>query len=47
SATVINLLQFGFTVGVGLILAVVVVRSVLVPAAMAAIGNRIWWPAKV
>ena len=47
SATVINLLQFGFTVGVGLILDVVVVRSVLVPAAMAAIGNRIWWPAKV
>ncbi|GGF36100.1 MMPL family transporter [Williamsia phyllosphaerae] len=47
SATVINLLQFGFTVGVGLILDVVIVRSILVPAAMALIGNRIWWPAKV
>lgn len=47
SATVINLMQFGFTVGVGLILDIVVVRSILVPAAMALIGNRIWWPARV
>ncbi|MEH3154759.1 MAG: MMPL family transporter [Gordonia paraffinivorans] len=46
SATVTNLLQIGFTVGVGLILDVAVVRTVLVPAAMAAIGNRIWWPAR-
>ncbi|WP_328857154.1 MMPL family transporter [Williamsia herbipolensis] len=47
SATVINLLQLGFTIGVGLILDVVIVRTVLVPAAMAVIGNRVWWPARV
>ncbi|MGU3292608.1 MMPL family transporter [Williamsia sp. M5A3_1d] len=47
SATVVNLLQLGFTIGVGLILDVVIVRTILVPAAMAVIGNRVWWPAKV
>jgi len=44
SGRVINLLQIGFTVGVGLLIDITLVRTVLVPAAMALIGNRIWWP---
>ncbi|MCX8563196.1 MMPL family transporter [Mycolicibacterium mucogenicum] len=43
---VINLLQIGFTIGVGLLIDITLVRTVLVPAAMAMIGNRIWWPSK-
>lgn len=46
SGRVINLLQIGFTIGVGLLIDITVVRTVLVPAAMALIGNRIWWPSK-
>ncbi len=46
SATVTNLLQIGFTVGVGLILDVAIVRTVLVPAAMAAIGKPDLVPAR-
>ncbi|MDR3663524.1 MAG: MMPL family transporter [Mycobacterium sp.] len=46
SGRVINLLQIGFTVGVGLLIDITLVRTVLVPAAMAMIGNRIWWPSK-
>ena len=47
SGRVINLLQIGFTIGVGLLIDITLVRTVLVPAAMALIGNRIWWPSKV
>jgi putative drug exporter of the RND superfamily len=46
SGRVINLLQIGFTIGIGLIIDITLVRTVLVPAAMAMIGNRIWWPSK-
>jgi RND superfamily putative drug exporter len=46
SGRVINLLQIGFTVGVGLLIDITVVRTILVPAAMALLGNRIWWPGK-
>ena len=46
SGRVINLLQIGFTIGVGLLIDITLVRTVLVPAAMAMIGNRIWWPSK-
>ncbi|MFW0783639.1 RND family transporter [Gordonia sp. CPCC 206044] len=44
SGTVLNLVQIGFTIGVGLLLDIAIVRTVLVPAAMSAIGDRIWWP---
>ena len=33
-------------VGIGLLIDITLVRTVLVPAAMAMIGNRIWWPSK-
>ncbi|WNG80168.1 MMPL family transporter [Mycobacterium sp. ITM-2016-00316] len=46
SGRVINLLQIGFTVGVGLLIDITLVRTILVPAAMSLIGDRIWWPGK-
>lgn len=46
SGRVINLLQIGFTVGVGLLIDITLVRTILVPAAMSLIGDRIWWPNK-
>ncbi|GAB19461.1 hypothetical protein GOEFS_086_00310 [Gordonia effusa NBRC 100432] len=46
SGTVLNLVQIGFTIGVGLLLDIALVRSVLVPAAMVVLGDRIWWPAR-
>ncbi len=44
SGSVIQLVQIGFTIGAGLLIDICVVRSVLAPATMALIGNRIWWP---
>lgn len=46
SGTVLNLVPIGFTIGVGLLLDIVIVRTVLVPAMMAVLGDRMWWPAK-
>ncbi|MBI3223710.1 MAG: MMPL family transporter [Mycolicibacterium cosmeticum] len=46
SGRVINLLQIGFTVGIGLLIDITLVRTILVPAAMSLIGDRIWWPSK-
>ncbi|MGU3499632.1 MMPL family transporter [Mycobacterium sp. C31M] len=46
SGRVINLLQIGFTIGVGLLIDITVVRTILVPAAMSLIGDRIWWPSR-
>ena len=46
SGRVINLLQIGFTVGVGLLIDITLVRTILVPAAMSLIGDRIWWPGR-
>lgn len=46
AGTTLNLVQIGFTIGIGLLLDVVVVRSVLVPATIAVLGDRMWWPAK-
>lgn len=44
SGSVVQLLQIGFTIGAGLLIDITIVRNILVPAAMAIIGNRIWWP---
>jgi len=46
SGTVLNLVQIGFTIGVGLLLDIAIVRTVLVPAMMSVLGDRIWWPAR-
>lgn len=44
SGTVLNLVQIGSTVGIGLLLDITVVRTYLVPAAMSLLGDRMWWP---
>lgn len=44
SGTVLNLVQIGSTVGIGLLLDITVVRTYLVPAAMSMLGDRMWWP---
>ncbi|MFD9827961.1 MMPL family transporter [Tsukamurella tyrosinosolvens] len=46
SGSVINLLQIGSTIGIGLLIDIVVVRTVFVPAAITALGDRVWWPSK-
>ncbi|MGB6039485.1 MAG: MMPL family transporter, partial [Gordonia sp. (in: high G+C Gram-positive bacteria)] len=46
SGTTFNLVQIGFTIGIGLLIDVLVVRSILVPATIAVLGDRMWWPAK-
>jgi RND superfamily putative drug exporter len=40
------LLQVGFTVALGLLIDTFVVRTVVVPAVAALLGDRIWWPSR-
>jgi putative drug exporter of the RND superfamily len=40
----VQLIEVGFAVAVGVLLDTFVVRSVLVPALSFDIGRRIWWP---
>ena len=46
SGTVLNLVQIGSTIGIGLLLDITVVRTYLVPAAMSLLGDRMWWPSR-
>ncbi|MEU2348879.1 MMPL family transporter [Modestobacter sp. NPDC013298] len=41
------LVQLGFLVGVGVLVDTFVVRSLLVPAAVDLIGDRVWWPSRL
>jgi putative drug exporter of the RND superfamily len=41
------LAQMAFLVGFGVLLDTFVVRSLVVPAAVALIGDRIWWPSRL
>jgi RND superfamily putative drug exporter len=43
----VALAEIGFTVGFGVLLDTLVVRSILVPALVHAIGPKIWWPSKL
>lgn len=43
----ITLTQIGIIVGFGVLLDTLVVRSLLVPALVAAIGRRFWWPSRL
>lgn len=41
---VVTLTQIGFTIGMGLLLDTFVVRTLVVPAFAALVGERLWWP---
>ncbi len=43
--SITSLAQLGFTVGMGLLLDTFIVRTLVVPAAAALLGPRLWWPA--
>lgn len=40
------LAQLGFVVGIGLMIDILLVRAILVPAALVLLGRRSWWPAR-
>ncbi|MCG1038020.1 MMPL family transporter, partial [Polaribacter sargassicola] len=42
----VTLGQLGLIVGVGVIVDTLVVRTVIVPAIFALVGDRIWWPGR-
>ena len=42
-----DLFQVGFSVAVGVLLDTFVVRSLVVPAAVAIIGDKVWWPSRL
>ncbi|HSV39996.1 MAG TPA: efflux RND transporter permease subunit [Nocardioidaceae bacterium] len=44
AGSVTTLAQMGFTVGVGLLLDTFIVRTLVVPACAALLGNLLWWP---
>ena len=39
--------QLGLVVGLGVLLDTLLVRTVVVPAATALVGDRFWWPGRV
>ncbi len=43
----VALAEIGFTVGFGVLLDTLIVRSILVPALVHTIGSKIWWPSKL
>ncbi|MFF0544904.1 MMPL family transporter [Nocardia thailandica] len=43
----ITLTQLGIVVGVGILLDTFVVRTLVVPALFALLGDRVWWPARI
>lgn len=44
SSTVLSVAQIGFTVGIGLLLDTLIVRTLLLPSLVALLGRWFWWP---
>lgn len=44
SSTLLSVAQIGFTVGVGLMLDTLIVRTLLLPSLVALLGRWFWWP---
>ena len=44
AGSAVTLMQIGFTIGMGLLLDTFVVRTLVVPAVAALLGQRLWWP---
>lgn len=42
-----ELFQFGFAMGIGILLDTLLVRAVMVPAIAQLLGDRSWWPGRV
>jgi len=41
------LAQLGFVIGVGVLLDTLLVRSIIVPALVYDLGDRVWWPSRL
>jgi len=46
-SSVLSIAQIGFTIGVGLLVDTLIVRTFVVPAMVALLGRWFWWPAQV
>jgi putative drug exporter of the RND superfamily len=47
ASTVLSVAQIGVTVGVGLLIDTLVVRSFVLPSIVALLGRWFWWPTRI
>ncbi|GED96724.1 MMPL family transporter [Gordonia crocea] len=46
AGSVSTMVQMGFIIGIGILIDTFIVRTITVPAVVALVGNRSWWPSK-
>ncbi|MGL6234601.1 MAG: RND family transporter [Segniliparus sp.] len=46
-ASLVNLAQMGFTIGMGLVIDTFIVRTYIVPALAVLLGEKFWWPLRL